>query len=188
MGCENECSICLESTNNLQAMAMLPCSHVFHSDCIHAVLAQSPHCPECRQQVRTSHISSVVMELTTPEPRASSMSMAWKQNGSKLNSVAARLREIRKQDPQAKVLVFVQWSDLEAKVSQALKDHGVPFLALSGRSNSHSRLGSEDGAVLQSFNDNSDGPYALVLSLQRAAAGTNLTSANHVFFVHPMNA
>lgn len=28
----------------------------------------------------------------------------------------------------------------------------------------------------------------LVLSLQRAAAGTNLTAASHVLFVHPMNA
>jgi len=32
-----------------------------------------------------------------------------------------------------------------------------------------------------------DAPFALVLSLQRAASGTNLTAASHVLFVHPMS-
>jgi SNF2 family DNA or RNA helicase len=107
-----------------------------------------------------------------------------------------RLREIRREDPEAKALVFVQWSDLEAKVCRALKDHGVPFSALSeqGRRSSSTtkRQGQKDGAVLQGFqeqgSDDPDTPFVLVLSLQRAAAGTNLTAASHILFVHPMNA
>ena len=92
--------------------------------------------------------------------------------------------------PKAKALVFVQWADLEAKVCQALKDHGIPFLCLAGDSRRRLRLGDEDGAVLQRFQEDGrpESPYVLVLSLQRAAAGTNLTSASHVLFVHPMNA
>ena len=65
----------------------------------------------------------MVMELKPPAPkrdegaaRAADMSVAWKRNGSKLNAVAQRLRAIRRQDPTAKALVFVQWSDLEVKV------------------------------------------------------------------------
>jgi len=193
---ENECSICLDSTSDLNAMAILPCSHVFHCECVREVLAKSPHCPECRTPVDKAHVKSVVMELKPPEPKLApspkEMSLAWKQNGSKLNAVAASLREIRRQDPNAKALVFVQWTDLEAKVCRALLDHGVPFLHLSGdtRSGFKNQLGKNDGAVLKTFqeDDRADAPFVLVLSLQRAAAGTNLTSANHVLFVHPMNA
>jgi len=93
-------------------------------------------------------------------------------------------------DPKAKALVFVQWADLEGKVCRALQDHGVPFLCLSGASGSGKRLGGADGAVLRRFQeeDQADAPFVLVLSLQRAAAGANLTAASHVLFVHPMNA
>ena len=45
---ENECSICLGNLSDAGTCAILPCSHVFHSDCIRAVLAASPLCPECR--------------------------------------------------------------------------------------------------------------------------------------------
>merc|ERR1712050_281738 len=43
---------------------------------------------------------------------------------------------------------------------------------------------------LQRFQEDKrpNAPFVLVLSLQRAAAGTNLTSASHILFVHPMNA
>ena len=92
------------------------------------------------------------------------MSLAWKQNGSKLNAVATRLREIRRLDPKAKALVFVQWADLEEKVWRALHDHGVPFLCLS-KDDGRSRLGRNDGSVLQSFqeDDRPEAPFVLVL-------------------------
>jgi len=197
---ETECSVCLESMCDLSKTCILPCSHVFHTECCRAVLTKNPHCPECRAPVERAHIKSVVMELKPPEPKDEAaapkeMSMAWKKNGSKLNAVAARLREIRRQDPTAKALVFVQWADLEAKVCRALKDHGVPYFHLGGdRSLRRFRRGDQldrnDGAIMRNFQEDTsaDAPFVLVLSLQRAAAGTNLTAANHVLFVHPMNA
>jgi len=36
--------------------------------------------------------------------------------------------------------------------------------------------------------DSTEGPKVLLLSLQDAASGTNLTRASHVLFVHPMSA
>ena len=56
-GDEDEpCSICLEGTRDLQTVAILPCSHVFHSECIRAALAQQPLCPECRTPVQRSQV------------------------------------------------------------------------------------------------------------------------------------
>eukprot|EP00929_Paragymnodinium_shiwhaense_P064962 TRINITY_DN32616_c0_g1_i3.p1 TRINITY_DN32616_c0_g1~~TRINITY_DN32616_c0_g1_i3.p1 ORF type:complete len:1241 (+),score=264.55 TRINITY_DN32616_c0_g1_i3:81-3803(+) len=192
----HECSICLEDCSNPNTTAILPCSHVYHTACIRPCLEASPYCPECRLPVQKTQISSLVMELKPPEPTpapaeaapAVAMSRAWKQHGSKLNAIAHRLRQIRAEDPQAKALVFVQWHDLEANVAAALKDHEVPFVRLS--QGSRAEMVARDGVVLKKFQEETDenAPYVLILSLQRAAAGTNLTSANHVLFVHPMNA
>ena len=46
------------------------------------------------------------------------------------------------------------------------------------------------GAVLRRFQEDTgpNAPFVLVLSLQCAASGSNLTAASHVLFVHPMNA
>ncbi|CAE7513671.1 RAD5 [Symbiodinium sp. CCMP2456] len=189
---EHECSICLESASDLGAWSILPCSHIFHTACIREVLQKSPLCPECRAPIKPSEIASVVMELREPVPVEPQlppdpeMSQAWKRHGSKLNAVARRLKEIRRKSPEAKALVFVQWADLEDKVCMALQDHGVSFLRLS----TCTKLQIQDGAILRRFQEEQEAstPRVLVLSLQRAASGTNLTAASHVLFVHPMNA
>merc|ERR1711988_245269 len=101
------------------------------------------------------HISSVVMELKPPPAQeavvqrpSKRMTMAWKKHGSKLNAVAQRLQKIRADDPAAKALVFVQWADLEAKVCNALADHRIPYLNLSGDKRG---LGKKDGETLKNF-------------------------------------
>ena len=38
------------------------------------------------------------------------------------------------------------------------------------------------------FNIDDQEAFVLLLSLEHAASGSNLTAANHVIFVHPMNA
>ena len=38
----------LANASDIQKMAILPCSHVFHTECIREVLAKNPLCPECR--------------------------------------------------------------------------------------------------------------------------------------------
>merc|ERR1719183_934267 len=43
------------------------------------------------------------------------------------------------------------------------------------------------GAVLEEF-QNSRHSFVMLLSLEHAASGANLTAASHVLFVHPMNA
>jgi len=47
---------------------------------------------------------------------------------------------------------------------------------------------NQAAAVLTEFQHNSSSAPVMLLSLDRCAAGTNMTAANHVLFVHPMNA
>ena len=46
-------------------------------------------------------------------------------HGSKLNAVANKLKQIRREDATAKAIVFVQWADLEAQVRGGSRGPGL---------------------------------------------------------------
>ncbi|EYU31050.1 hypothetical protein MIMGU_mgv1a018046mg [Erythranthe guttata] len=57
----NNCSICLENFSggdggdcNKEAVLSMPCSHIFHGDCIKTWLMTSHYCPLCRFEMPTS--------------------------------------------------------------------------------------------------------------------------------------
>jgi len=181
---EEECSICLEPMNEVRDLALLPCSHMFHTACVRAVLQNLHKCPNCQQKVEIREISAMVMELQAPAPapvapKPVELPHALRAHGSKFNAIATTLRGIRREDEKAQVIIFVQWFDMEEKVANALAAHDLPFMRPKGKAS----LGDE----MRQF-QGGHGPWVLILSLERAASGLQLTAANHVIFVHPMNA
>jgi len=88
---------------------------------------------------------------------------------------------LQSEDPQSKIICFVQWEDLNHKLSSALEEFGVQHLTLRGSVWARR-------AVLTRFQFEDDSPRLLLLSLQESASGTNLTAANHVIIMHPMEA
>jgi SNF2 family DNA or RNA helicase len=185
-----ECSICLDDLADVRTLGILPCAHVFHTACIREIVQKRRECPTCRRSCDVLHISSMVVELLAqppaPEiPHNKSLSPKLQAHGSKLNAMAERLTQIHAEDPSAKAIVFMQWATLEAKVVLALSAHGHKFVTLK-------RHGSctNNGRVLKEFQESTteNDPWILLLSLENASSGTNLTAASHVLFVHPMNA
>uniref|UniRef100_A0A8C5PMS8 RING-type domain-containing protein n=1 Tax=Leptobrachium leishanense TaxID=445787 RepID=A0A8C5PMS8_9ANUR len=55
---QNHCSICLEDYDDRNSAFQVPCSHIFHSDCILMWFNNSPTCPVCRAEKRQSLIST----------------------------------------------------------------------------------------------------------------------------------
>lgn len=181
------CPICLDDLDDARSLGILPCAHVFHTACIRENVRERKECPTCRRSCDVRHISPMVVELAEPAPEAlrSVILPKLQAHGSKLNAMAGVLTQIRTEDPSAKAIVFMQWAALEAKVALALSAHGHKFVTL----NWHGSCAS-NGKVLRQFQESTaeDDPRILLLSLESAASGTNLTAANHVLFVHPMNA
>ena len=66
--------------------------------------------------IPTNSFTSVATEATGAAA-AEELSPELRQHGSKLLRVAQRLQKIRQEDPKAKAIVFVQWYELEHKVT-----------------------------------------------------------------------
>jgi len=100
--------------------------------------------------------------------------------GSKIELLVKHVQKLQSEDSTAKMICFVQWEDLKRKISKALKEFQVDHVTL------HGGVWTRQ-SVLRRF-QYEGGPRMLLLSLEESASGTNLTAANHVLIVHPMEA
>eukprot|EP01064_Diplonema_japonicum_P005484 TRINITY_DN1365_c0_g3_i2.p1 TRINITY_DN1365_c0_g3~~TRINITY_DN1365_c0_g3_i2.p1 ORF type:complete len:191 (+),score=40.34 TRINITY_DN1365_c0_g3_i2:49-621(+) len=48
---EQDCPICITALEDDNAAIFLPCSHVFHSDCLQPWIADHKTCPICKQEI-----------------------------------------------------------------------------------------------------------------------------------------
>lgn len=123
---------------------------------------------------------STQIEIAEPED-APSAKTEFSKYGSKIEALVKHVKQLHAEDDGCKVICFVQWEDLKRKISSALEEFGVQHLTLKGSIWARR-------AALVNFQYEEDSPRLLLLSLQESASGTNLTAANHVIIVHPMEA
>merc|ERR1719321_753529 len=106
--------------------------------------------------------------------------------GSKIQKLVQHMKELQGQkilsgEQGNRIICFVQWESLKKNVSAAFDEFGVEHVVLQGSVWARRQ-------VLTNFQYKNAGPRTLLLSLEESASGTNLTAANHVVFVHPMDA
>jgi len=73
---DNQCAICWE---NATVARRLPCSHIFHHNCLLHWLEQDPSCPTCRRQLlkASSENSNNQERQTRDNPRGGWISWSW---------------------------------------------------------------------------------------------------------------
>jgi len=187
---QRSCSICLEEDLPEEVLSITTCAHVFHTSCLQDCVRHFGNCPVCRHKLSSKNdVTRLTAELTAPaEGRRARGTRTGiehqpleKQAGSKLAALASHLKKLHQSGEKA--LLFCQWEDLKRRVSHALEAFGVSHFQLTGSV-------YQRAEVLRRFKEEA-GPNAktvLLLSLEHAASGTNLTAANHVIFIHPMYA
>ncbi|RPD59037.1 hypothetical protein L226DRAFT_489066 [Lentinus tigrinus ALCF2SS1-7] len=100
-----------------------------------------------------------------------------KHYGLKLEKV---IHLIKKTIPkQERVLIFVQFPDLTAKVAEALQANDIAFLEIKGSASMKSKN-------LEKFQNDSKERVLLLNVMDESASGANLTSANHAIFLSPL--
>jgi len=105
----------------------------------------------------------------------------FKKYGSKIELLIKHIQKVQAGEPGCKIICFVQWEDLKRKISSALEEFELEHITL------HGSVWARRTALTK-FQYEEDGPRMLLLSLEESASGTNLTAANHVIIVHPMDA
>ncbi|KAG9313076.1 hypothetical protein JVU11DRAFT_6516 [Chiua virens] len=81
---------------------------------------------------------------------------------------------------EERILIFVQFPDLMAKVANALKAHKIKFLEIRGSA-------SQKSKNLEKYQNNAGEERVLLLNvMDESASGANLTSANHAIFLSPL--
>jgi hypothetical protein len=124
-GSSIECSVCLEDASG-STLAMTSCGHLFHEACAQACIQANGVCPQCRKHLGSGSLISV-SGLTTEQQNDDA-----RRYGSKLCLVLSRARELCAQDPDCKIIIFVQWEALLKKVHAALSECVFPCLRISG--------------------------------------------------------
>jgi len=126
--------------------------------------------------------SDVTQEEQAIVETGSSLLNNFAKYGSKIEALVKHVQQLNLNDPFCKIICFVQWEDLKNKISSALSEFKVEHVVLQGSVWARRE-------VLTKFQYSEVGsPRLLLLSLEESASGTNLTAANHVIIVHPMEA
>jgi SNF2 family DNA or RNA helicase len=173
---EIECPICL---GTIEASAMVTeCGHVFCTECMEMALTTNEHqCAVCRAAISRASVYRIALGTvpTNPDEVQAADLVDVDRYGSKIGALVKFIHE----HPGEKMLVFVQWTDLLKKVQQALQSLSVDTMAVRG--NVFVR-----NTVLRKFKK-TDTSNVLLVSMEDAASGTNLTVAKHCVLLHPMD-
>jgi len=126
------------------------------------------------QASQSAPIDSAILAEEPPPPQ-------FAKYGSKIETLVKHVLTLQAKDSSCKSICFVQWEDLKRKIGAALTEFGIEHLSL------HGSVWARRAALMK-FQYEADSPRILLLSLEESASGTNLTAANHVLIVHPMEA
>ncbi|KAK6949948.1 DNA repair protein rad5 [Daldinia eschscholtzii] len=184
----NECPICSE-----EPMIDQTVTGCWHSACKKCLLDfikhntdrhQVPKCFNCREPINSRDLFEVVRQDDDPEtiqasPKISLQRLGSNESSSKVVSLMKHLRQLRREHPRMKSVVFSQFTSFMSLIEPALAKANMRFLRLDGSTNQKTR-----SAILNEFRESSKFTI-LLLSLRAGGVGLNLTQAKRVFMMDP---
>ena len=143
-----------------------------------------PKCFNCREPINSRDLFEVVRQDDDPEtiqasPKISLQRLGSNESSSKVVSLMKHLRQLRREHPRMKSVVFSQFTSFMSLIEPALAKANMRFLRLDGSTNQKTR-----SAILSEFRE-SNKFTILLLSLRAGGVGLNLTQAKRVFMMDP---
>jgi len=186
----NECPICAE-----EPMIDQTVTGCWHSACKQCLLEyikhqtaqnQQPRCFQCREVINSRDLFEVVRhdnDTTNPEsgqgPRITLQRLGASSSSAKVTALVNHLRNLRREHPTMKSVVFSQFTSFLTLIEPALRRASIKFLRLDGTMHQKAR-----SAVLAEFKE-SQNFTVMLLSLKAGGVGLNLTSAKRVYMMDP---
>jgi hypothetical protein len=179
---EQECTICFDQ---MQFASIIPCGHMFCDACIKQALKARQACPMCREKVNADQVTLLKKVEQKEEPKeekevAKDLKKLIEEHGTKMANLITYLRNLwaNKETKSSQVIVFSQWDSMLRRIGETLEENGIENVFVRG--NVHVR-----NAAITKFK-NSKKVKVIMLSLENAASGINLTEATHVILIDPV--
>lgn len=178
-----DCAVCLEKVTETHAV-ITECAHIFCEGCIDQVINVQHKCPICRHHLTKSN----VLRSPPPVPEEEEedyedddvveiVNSTKHESSAKIITMLKLLKKIREEGPEDKIIIVSQWTSMLSIVEKFLTE---PFCRYDG---AMTRLARDD--VIDSFQNTTDGPKILLLSLKAGSLGLNLTAANRMILIDP---
>ena len=174
---EEECPICM---CEFEDTVMTKCGHLFCKECILESLNVNNLCPTCRKPVESGGLLSINNDQEKKEEIVEEVKDTLiEKYGTKLATLIKTVRQILL-NKENKIIIFSQWDMLLALIGKSLKENGVANTFIKG--NVYCR-----NKAISKFKMNDNDSSVIMLSLENAASGTNLTEATHIIFIEPVD-
>lgn len=173
---ENDsCSICLCSFEDL---VITECGHFFCKECIQCSLKMSnSNCPICREKLNLKQIHPIEMK----DMDKNKIDILVSKYGTKMGKLIGICRKLFN-NPENRIIIFSQWDKMLNLISNTLKENDINTVSCKG--NVHQR-----NCAIESFKKGKKGKdvvRVIMLSLENAASGINLTEATHIILMDPI--
>jgi SNF2 family DNA or RNA helicase len=167
---------CQEVCTPGEAGVLSSCGHSGCLGCLKHFAARDECLHEqCKAQVKVDCV------VTGEDLGCSKDHEAGGQWGAKLTNIVASVKNMI--DAGDRVIVFVQFKDLKAKVAEALTSRGIGVVQVKGTV--ASQIKALD--IMQEEVIKKTDPRCLLLTMDdESSSGINLTTCNHAVFVHPL--
>ncbi|KAK4198075.1 putative DNA repair protein rad-5 [Triangularia verruculosa] len=186
----NECPICAEEP--IIDQTVTGCWHSACKKCLMDYIQyqtdknELPRCFQCREPINNRDLFEVVRHDDDSGsgkygdgPRISLQRLGVNNSSAKIVTLIKQLRELRKEHPTIKSVVFSQFTSFLSLIEPALARANMHFLRLDGSMSQNARA-----AVLEEFKE-SKRFTVLLLSLKAGGVGLNLTMAKRVYMMDP---
>ncbi|RYP70978.1 hypothetical protein DL771_005073 [Monosporascus sp. 5C6A] len=185
----DECPICAEEPMIDQTVT--GCWHSACKKCLLDYIKHStdrqevPRCFNCREYINSRDLFQVVRHDDDPDaalqdsPKISLQRLGANESSSKVVALIKHLRDLRREHPQIKSVVFSQFTSFMSLIEPALAKANMKCLRLDGTLSQKARA-----AVLTEFRE-SDKFTILLISLRAGGVGLNLTQAKRVYMMDP---
>ncbi|OQV15175.1 E3 ubiquitin-protein ligase SHPRH [Hypsibius exemplaris] len=187
---EKECIVCYDPVG--EKWAMFPCAHVICEDCLALLLqqnaqnlhAQKPDkvapCPVCRKSARVKEILTQKQVMNENELKTVKVqhfnTMQLKGAPSKMECVVRTIFTLIQDDPQAKIIIFSEYTDV-------LEDYGN-ILTRNAVATHRVKSKAHIPVAINKLRDGS--ARILLMPIYMGGKGLTITEANHIFFLEPL--
>ncbi|KAA8908139.1 putative DNA repair protein [Sphaerosporella brunnea] len=181
---EGECTFCCAEP--MENQSVTSCFHAACRDCWFSFISHEreleklPLCPSCRSPINERDIFEVVRgDDNNNDEEVLLRRVNSSHTSAKLHALIAKLKDMRKTEPDTKATVFSQFTSFLDLIGPALARERIPFVRFDGSMSQQARK-----AVIDQFKKHHGG-MVMLLSLKAGGVGLNLTEAKRVFMMDP---